>query len=271
MDGFPEGVDIGRPSIARVYDCLLGGTDNFPADRELFGRLLAVAPECMRQAMANRAFLRRVVRFLVAEAGISQFLDIGSGLPARGNVHQAAREAGCQGRVVYVDNDPGVAAHGRALLSGSDDVTLIAGDLRRPEQILDGPEVRKLLDSGRPLALTLLGVLHHINDDADPAGITAVLRGALPPGSYLAISHFRDTSAAMPHHAGPTAATQEILQEALGSGVFRTQEEILGYFGELSLIDPGLVPLPEWRPAPGGARFPRDVDGSFVGGVARKE
>ena len=271
MDGFPEGADVGRPSTARVYDCLLGGTDNFPADRELFARLWAVAPGCTRQAMANRAFLQRVVRFLAAEAGISQFLDIGSGLPTRGNVHLAVREAGCPGRVVYVDNDPGVIAYGRALLGGAGDATVIGGDLRRPQQILDSPEAGKLLGSGRPVALMMLGVLHHINDDEDPAGITAVLRSALPPGSYLAISHFRDTSAAIPAHAWSTAATQEILNEALGSGVFRSQEEILGYFGGLALAEPGLVPLPEWRPARGCTRFKDLTDQSFVGGVARKE
>jgi S-adenosyl methyltransferase len=271
MDGFPEGVDTSRPSTARVYDCLLGGTDNFPADRELFGRLLAVAPECMREAMANRSFLHRVVRFLAAESGISQFLDIGSGLPTRGNVHLAARETGHPGRVVYVDNDPGVVAHGRALLGNSDEAAMIVGDIRRPQQILASPEVRKLLDPGRPVAVMLLAVLHHVNDDEDPAGITMVLHSALPPGSYLAISHFRDTSAASPTHAWSTGATQRILNEALGSGVFRSQEEILGYFADLALVEPGLVPLPEWRPARSCTRFQHDVDQSFVGGVARKE
>ena len=270
MDGFPEGIDVDRPSTARVYDCFLGGTDNFPADRELCAGLLAVAPDCGQPAMDNRAFLRRVVRFLAAEAGISQFLDIGSGLPTRGNVHLVAREAGYPAEVVYVDNDPEVIAHGRALLGDSDDVALIQGDLRRPRQILDSPEVGKLLGSGQPVALTLLAVLHHINDDEDPAGITAVLRSALPPGSYLAISHFRDTSFTMPASAWPIGAAQGLLQQALGTGVWRSHEEILGYFGDLALIDPGLVPLYQWRPAAGRARFEHHVRHGFVGGVARK-
>lgn len=266
-----DGIDVSRPSTARVYDCMLGGTDNFPADGELFARVLAVAPGCMREAIANRAFLQRAVRFLAAEAGITQFLDIGSGLPTRGNVHLALRESGYQGRVVYVDNDPWVVAHGRTLLGGADDAALIEGDLRRPQQILHRPQVGKLLGSGQSVALMLLAVLHHINDDEDPAGTTAVLRSALLPGSYLVISHFRDTSAAVPSHAWPTAATQRILNEALGSGVFRSQEEILGYFGDLALVEPGLVPLPEWRPARGGSFFQDRVDQSFVGGVARKK
>jgi SAM-dependent methyltransferase len=221
--------------------------------------------------MDNRAFLRRVVRFLAAEAGISQFLDIGSGLPTRGNVHLATREAGYPAQVVYVDNDPGVIAHGRALLGDSDDVALILGDLRRPQQLLDSPEVRKLLDSGQPVALTLLAVLHHINDDEDPAGITAMLRSALPPGSYLAISHFRDTSAAIPATAPLVAAAQELLQQALGTGVWRSNEEILGYFGDLALLEPGLVPLYEWRHPPRFARSGHHLRQAFVGGVARKE
>ena len=271
MDRFPEGIDVGRPSTARVYDCLLGGTDNFPADRELFARLLAVAPDCMRAAMANRAFLRRVVRFLAAEAGIRQFLDIGSGLPTRGNVHQVAREMGCHARVVYVDSDPAVVAHGRTLLG--DSAAFMVGDLRRPQQVLESEPVRRLLESGQPVALTLLAVLHHINDDEDPAGITAVLCDALPKGSYLAISHFRNISATSPANAQAIAATQEILKEALGSGVWRSDEEILAYFGDLALIEPGLVPLVEWRPAPGRTPFHYHIeaDQSFVGGVAQKE
>lgn len=231
MDGSLEGIDTSRPSIARVYDCFLGGTDNFPADREVFARLLAVAPDCTWPAVDNRAFLRRVVHFLAAEAGISQFLDIGCGLPTRGNVHLATQEAGYPAKVVYVDKDPAVIAHGRALLGDSDNVALVLGDLRRPQEILDGPEVRQLLDSGQPIALTLLAVLHHINDDEDPAGITAVLRSALPPGSYLAISHFHDTSAAIPGSGRPIAAARELLQQALGTGAWRSHEEILGYFG----------------------------------------
>jgi hypothetical protein len=219
--------------------------------------------------MANRAFLRRAVRFLVAEAGITQFLDIGSGLPTRGNVHLAVRESGYQGRVVYVDNDPWVVAHGRTLLGGADDAALIEGDLRRPQQILHSPEAGNLLGSGQPIALMLLAVLHHINDDEDPAGITAMLRSALPPGSYLVISHFHDTD--VPSLAWPTAVTQRILNEALGSGVFRSQEEILGYFGDLALVEPGLVPLTEWRPARGGSFFQDYIDQSLIGGVARKE
>lgn len=269
MDRFPPGVDVRRPNIARVYDCFLGGNDNFDADREVFARLLAIAPDAMRAAMGNRAFLQRVVRFLVTEAGIRQFIDIGSGLPTRGNIHQAVLEAGCQACITYIDNDPAVHAHSRALLDRGDNATMILGDVR-PRQILDSPEVSKLLDPGQPVALTMLGVLHHINDEEDPAGITAQLRRALPAGSYLAISHFRDVSSMMPSTAWTTATAQEILRESLGSGVWRSHEEILGYFGDFELIDPGLVPLADWRPAPGALRHPHFGHQSFIGGVARK-
>jgi S-adenosyl methyltransferase len=270
MDRFPPGVDGRRPNIARVYDCFLGGDDNFDADRELFSRLLAIAPDAMRAAMDNRAFLQRVVRFLVTEAGIRQFIDIGSGLPTRGNIHQAVLEAGSQACVTYIDNDPAVIAHSRILLDSSDNATMILGDARRPQQILENPEVSKLLDPGQPVALTMLGVLHHINDDEDPAGITAQLRRALPPGSYVAISHFRDVSTMLPTTAWTTATTQKILNESLGSGVWRTYEEILGYFGGFELIDPGLVPLADWRPAPSALRHQHFGYHSFIGGLARK-
>lgn len=270
MDRFPPGVDGRRPNIARVYDCFLGGNDNFHADRELFARLLAVAPDAMRPAMDNRAFLQRVVRFLVTEAGVRQFIDIGSGLPTRGNIHQAVLEAGGQACVTYIDSDPAVIAHSRALLDGSSNATMILGDMRRPWQILDSPEVSKLLDSGQPVALTMLAVLHHINDDEDPAGVTAQLRRALPPGSYLAISHFRDVSSMMPNTAWSIATGEKILHESLGSGVWRSYDEIREYFGNFELIDPGLVPLAEWRHAPGALCHHHIGHHSFIGGVARK-
>jgi hypothetical protein len=265
----PHGVDASRPSIARVYDCFLGGTDNFAVDREVFARALAIAPESPRAALVNRAFLWRVVHYLAAEAGIRHFLDIGSGLPTRGNVHEAARDAVGSARVIYVDNDPAVVAHSRALLAGDPAATAIAGDIRQPQEILASPPVKELTESGQPIALMLVAILHHVNDEDGPADIAARLRRALPPGSYLAISHFCHPGSENPDWAVVTAEGERLLAETLGTGRWRTREEILAYFGDLDLVEPGLVPLPDWRPRPGAIRHPDEVRQSFLGGVAR--
>jgi SAM-dependent methyltransferase len=267
----PEGVDASCPSVARVYDCLLGGEDNFVADRAVFARILTVAPDAPRMAADHRAFLWRVMHYLVAEAGIRRFLDIGCGLPSRGNVHEAARDADVSTRVVYVDNDPMVLAHGRALLYGDDSAVIVTGDVRRPEEILANPAVRELTESGEPFALTLLGILHHLTDAEDPHRIAARLRQALPSGGYLAISHFHNPGVDIPGNAlEDIAKAEQLLTETLGAGRFRAYDEILGYFGDLELIEPGLVPLREWRPNPHLPVRKRIGHHSFVGGVARK-
>ncbi|HEX6523327.1 MAG TPA: SAM-dependent methyltransferase [Streptosporangiaceae bacterium] len=267
----PVGVAASRPSIARVYDCFLGGTDNFAVDREVFARALAIAPESLRSALDNRAFLWRVVHYLAAEAGIRQFLDIGPGLPTRGNVHEAARDATSSARVVYVDNDPMVLAHGRALLAGDRTATMISGDVREPEQILASPPVQALTGSGQPFALLLLGILHHLTDQEDPAGIAARLRRALPPGSYLAISHFHNPGSERPDLAVAIARGEKLLTETLGTGRWRSREEILAYFGDLELVEPGLVPLAEWRPSPRATHRHSVGHHAFLGAVALKK
>ena len=267
----PQGVDASRPSIARVYDCFLGGTDNFAVDREVFARALAIAPESPRGALSHRAFLWRVVHYLAAEVGIRHFLDIGSGLPTKGNVHQAAGDVTTSARVVYVDNDPMVLAHSRALLAGNPAATVITGDIRQPEQILASSPVRDLTESGQPIALTLLGILHHVNDEDDPGGIATRLRLALPPGSYLAISHFHNPGGDRPGDAADIARSEELLAETLGTGRWRTRDEILAYFGDLELVEPGLVPLPDWRPSPHAPHHQKPGHHSFIGGVARKK
>jgi hypothetical protein len=266
----PDGVDVTRPSIARVYDCFLGGEDNFTVDRAVFAQALMIAPEAPRLAGDHRAFLWRVVHFLAQEAGIRQFLDIGPGLPSRGNVHEAVRDAGVPAAVVYVDNDPMVIAHGRALLAGELGATIIQGDLRRPEEILASPLVRQMTESRQPLALTLFGILHHLADDEDPGGIAARLQRALPSGSYVAISHFQNPEDERLAAATDIANTEKLLAESLGAGRFRRRDEILSYFGDLELVEPGLVPLREWRPSPGTCHSHQHVGHhSFVGGVAR--
>jgi hypothetical protein len=185
------GIDVTRPNIARVYDAFLGGKDNFAADREFVARALELAPKAPLAAKANRAFLRRVVRYLVGEAGITQLLDIGSGLPTQGNVSEVAHEINPAAHVVHVDNDPIVYTHSKALLVDCRTTDIVARDIRRPAEILADPLVREMIDFRRPVGLLLIAILHHIEDHEDPAGIAAQLREAMPPGSYLAISSFR--------------------------------------------------------------------------------
>ncbi|MDG4793599.1 SAM-dependent methyltransferase [Micromonospora sp. WMMD1082] len=267
----PSGVDVSVPSIARVYDFMLGGKDNFAVDRTVAEHALKITPDGPQAAQANRAFLRRVVRFLAAEQKIGQFLDLGSGLPTQGNVHQVATRHDPQARVVYVDNDPIVLAHGRALLAHEGAATVIQADVRSPEVILEGAEVRQFLDFSRPIGLLLFGILHHIGDDEDPKAVAAKLIEALPSGSYVAISHFRDPGERQPDASRKAREVERIFNESLGTGRWRTDEEILSFVEGLEVLEPGLVPLAEWRPEPGEtAPSQSDTYHTFVGLVARK-
>jgi hypothetical protein len=270
----PPGVDITKPSVARVYDCYLGGKDNFAVDREVVERTKQVFPpdwDAARGGLDNRAFLRRVVRHLVVDAGIRQFVDFGSGLPTLGNVHEIAQDIAPQARVVYVDNDPIVLVHARALLGNTETTQVITADLRHPGEILDNPKVRDFIDFSRPIGLLLFAILHHINDDEDPVGIVERLRAVMTPGSYLAISHFCDPGAAYPEDAARAGMCEKIFNEKLGTGRWRTREEIRAFFGELALVEPGLVPLPEWRPDPGDDLTVHPTYRLFEGGVARSD
>ncbi|MEV0997812.1 SAM-dependent methyltransferase [Nonomuraea sp. NPDC050202] len=232
------GFDPKTPSVARLYDYLLGGKDHFPADRAAAERILEVAPELRAAARANRAFLGRAVRFL-AGAGVEQFLDIGTGLPAPGNVHEVAPAA----RVVYVDRDPVVLVHARALLAGQGDTTVVEGDLREPEALLKDPEVLRALDFDRPVGVLLSAVMHHVEDADEPEKIVATLRDALAPGSYLVLSH--GTSDA---RAAAVERATEVYRTADTPLTLRGRERIAGLFQGFELVDPGLVWLPEWRP-----------------------
>ncbi len=252
----------GVPNPARMYDYYLDGKNNFPADREAAERALAIAPSTRDMARENRAFLRRAVRFLAAEAGIRQFLDIGAGLPTQGNVHEVAQAVAADARVVYADNDPVVVTHARALLADPS-TAAIPADLRDPGAILASPEVRALLDSGQPVAILLLAVLHFIQDADDPAGIVARLRDAVPAGSYLAISH----ATADAPNPRPEVAAQVVgvYRRATASLALRGGAEVARFFEGFDLVDPGLVQVQHWRPeavstAPGG----------IWGGVGRK-
>jgi hypothetical protein len=267
----PVGVDTTRPSIARVYDYMLGGKDNFAVDRHASEMALRITPDGPEAARASRGFLRRVVRYLVAEAGIRQILDLGSGLPTQGNVHEIAHEIDPTVRVVYVDNDPMVLAHGRALLADADTTTVVQADVRDLETILDNGQVRSLIDFDQPVGLLLLSILHHVNDRENPGAIAARLREAIGSGSYLAIAHFRNPGDSHPTIARQALQVEQIFNQTLGTGRWRSQDEILAYFGDFEVLDPGLVPLQEWRPD-GSVQQPLQSHTyhTYVGGLARK-
>jgi len=253
------GINATKPHPARIYDYYLGGKSNFPADREVADQILALAPESRDNAQLNRSFLRRVVRFLAGEAGIRQFLDIGTGLPTQGNVHEVAQAVAPDARIVYVDYDPIVLSHGRALLAG-EHVTIVQGDLRDPGGILGNPELREVLDFEQPIALLLVAILHFIHDRDDPAAILQRLREALPAGSYLAVSHATGDF--------DPARTLEALKIYKGMLALRSHAEIERFFEGFDLLDPGLVEVDRWRPdAETKASFGLPVP--IYGGVGR--
>ena len=256
-------VDITVAHISRVYDYWLGGKDNFAVDRIAAERVIAAYPDIVRSARGNRAFLGRAVRYLVGEAGVRQFLDIGTGLPAADNTHEVAQSEAPECRVVYVDNDPVVLSHAKALLaSGPDGATAyVDADLRDPETILAA--AAEVLDFSRPVAVMLVAILQHIGDQDDPYGIVARLLAEIPSGSYLALSHpARDI------HAAAMAEIADRMNKLVAEKVtFRTRAEVLRFFDGLELVEPGLVPVPRWRPA-----SHLDAAGPTVmwGGVGRK-
>jgi len=264
------GIDVTRPNIARVYDAFLDGKDNFAADRAVVELTLRIAPDAALGAKANRAFLRRVVRYLAGRAGIDQFIDIGSGLPSQGNVHEIAREVSPAARVAYVDSDPVVLLHAQALLADAPTVRVITADVRRPAEILGSAQVREFIDFGRPVGLLMLAILHHVSDEEDPAGIVAQFREAAAPGSYLAISSFRMPGPEHPQDAARTREVQDLFNAKLGTGLWRGHEDILRWFGDWDMLEPGLVPLPDWRPDTAGRPRRDSTYHGFVGGVARK-
>jgi hypothetical protein len=234
-------LDVHTPNVARMYDYLLGGKDNFAADRAAADRLVAVVPDLPFAVRVNRDFLARAVRFLV-ESGIRQFIDIGAGLPTQGNVHEIAHQTAPDARVVYVDNDPVVLTHGRALLA-DEKVHVTYGDLRRPGEIIHSPEVRDLIDFDEPVAVLLLAVLHYLPDSDDPYGIMTWLREAVAPGSHVAVSHV------MPDPRPEVVSMIDAVhRQATSPLIGRHRTEILRMFDGFELVPPGLVYAPSWRP-----------------------
>ncbi|MEN3537160.1 SAM-dependent methyltransferase [Microbispora sp. ZYX-F-249] len=256
-------VDPGTPSVARMYDYYLGGKDNFAADREAAEKIISILPNAREVARTNRAFLVRAVRHL-ARSGVRQFLDIGTGLPTQENVHQVAQAEAAQSRVVYVDNDPIVLAHARALLADNPRSVVVEGDLREPESVLGHPEVLAHLDLTRPVALIMLAVLHFVTDDVEAARVVDAFRKPLVPGSHLVLSHIThgdlDEDAVRRGRDVYTATTA-------GGIVPRTAARVRGFFDGLDVLEPGVVPLHLWRPDPAQRRWDGMPGGAIIGGV----
>ena len=262
-DWVPPEVDTARANVARVYDYWLGGSHNFLPDQDLGRAIAAVEPNTRAMARANRAFLGRAVRFL-AGAGIRQFLDIGSGIPTQGNVHEVAGRAAPGARVVYADIDPVAVAHSRAILAGNagnDSTAVIEADLREPEKILARQAVGRLIDFRQPAGLLLVSVLHFVAGADDPWRIVATLRDALAPGSYLVLCHGTDEGKPV-----VAQAAAKVYNRGVTAGLhIRSRAEILRFFEGFDLVDPGLVPIPQWRPDP-PADIPADP-AKFWGGL----
>ena len=259
----PSGLDTSVPHIARVYDYWLGGKDNFAVDREAAEQVKAAYPGILRDVRAQRAFLSHAVSYLAGVAGIRQFLDIGTGIPTADNTHEVAQDVEPDCRVVYVDNDPMVLAHARALLTGVTAPTAyVDADVRDTGTVL--AEAAQLLDFGKPVAVMLISVLHLIPDEDDPHAIVTRLMEAVPSGSWLALSHpARDV-----HPQQVTEAASRFNQLAPAKATLRTRAEILRFFDGLELLEPGLVQVHQWRPGMAAPGHNRESAGYC--GLARK-
>jgi hypothetical protein len=238
----PDGVDTGKPSAARLYDYLLGGGHNFAADRALAEKFLQAQPNARTIARLNRAFLRRSVLFMM-DTGIRQFLDLGSGIPTVGNVHEIAQKADPETHVVYVDFEEVAVAHSQLILENDPRATIIQEDMTHPADVLKAAEESGLIDFTRPVGVLTAGVFHFVPPEADPEAVVAAYRDAVPEGSYLAFSQF--TQDLQPEEM---AGVVEVMKKSQNPMFPRTKTEIEGLFGGFELVEPGIVPLPLWRP-----------------------
>jgi SAM-dependent methyltransferase len=259
----PPNVDFSVPSIARAYDYILGGKEHFEIDRRVTDALYAAVPETGDLARSGRDLIRRAVRYLVAEAGIRQIIDIGSGLPTVGNVHEIAHAVAPETHVVYVDNDPLVLAHGRALLADEQRTTVITADIREPDAIFDNPTTREFIDFDQPYAVLAVSVLHHLHDE-DAYDTAEALKARLAPGAYLLLANFVDDDE-------PRAQELEraFIEGGLGTGRFRTWSELRRFHEGLELVEPGLVYANDWHP---DGHTPRDssIHTLFAAAMGRK-
>jgi S-adenosyl methyltransferase len=263
----PPYIDVTKASVARVYDAFLNGKDNYEIDREVLRRIQKVAPEATQLGWDNREFLIRVTRFLASQAGITQYLDCGSGLPTAENTHQVVQRIEPEARVIYVDNDPVVLAHGRALLEENDQTHLISADIFVPREVLENEVVRKRLDFSEPIALYQCGTIHHYTGDRY-AEIMQEYIDALPSGSYVALSHFFDPE----NEFTPLARKMEeiFIHSPMGSGSFRTRAQIESMLAGLELVEPGLVLCADWWPDGPRVKPLAPVQQCIVGAVGRK-
>jgi len=247
----PRDIDLERPSVARVYDYWLGGAHNFAADREVAKKALDVMPELRDIVLNHRAFLRRAVRNLL-DLGIRQFLDLGSGIPTAGNVHEIAQSVDPSCKIVYVDIDPVAVAHSRSLLADNDRAAVVQTDVRDPKVVLNDPQTRDMFDFDEPVAVLMIALLHFVPEEDDPKAILAEYRDALAPGSYLALSHAA-------YEEGEETESGRQVRSLYNSSVapmtYRNREEVAALFDGFELIEPGVVRLPLWRP-----ESPDDLD-----------
>lgn len=241
----PRSIDISVPSVSRIYDYYLGGSHNFEVDREAARKAMEFMPGLPKIMQANRAFMRRAVRF-AADEGIDQFLDIGSGIPTFGNVHEIAQTARPGAHVMYVDHDPVAVAHSEAVLRDNEDADVIAADLLKPQEILASPQVRRLIDLNRPVALLLVAILHFVEDADDPYGAVAELRDALAPGSLLVVTHASYEGIPLPEERA--AGAVDVYKDIRNPLIMRSRDEIARFFEGYDMVEPGLVPMPIWRP-----------------------
>jgi hypothetical protein len=261
-DDQPFELNTGVPQTARIWNYWLGGRDNFPADRQVGDQILEAFPAIVENARASRAFLARVVRYLAGEAGVRQFLDIGTGLPTANNTHEVAQAVAPESRIVYVDNDPIVLTHARALLTSSPEgaTAYVDADLRDPDKVLQ--EAARTLDFSQPVALMLMGILGHIADDDEARSIVKRLVDAVPSGSYLTLNDGTDTSPEV------VEAARIWNESANPTYHLRSPDRIARFFDGLELVEPGVVSPPRWHPDPSPSGLPAEVD-SFCG-VGRK-
>lgn len=252
-------VDPNTPSVARMYDYFLGGKDNFASDRLAAEEVSKALPTVAGVARANREFLRRAVRF-VAGDGVTQFLDLGAGLPTQGNVHEIAQSVHRDAHVVYVDSDPVVSSHGRALLARDESTAVVQADMRDVRQILADPVVERLLDFDRPVCVLFVAVLHFFSDEEDPAGLVREYRDILPPGSHLIVSH-----AAIEEQRNIRVGAAYRSASASAPFVARTREQVTGLLDGVEIVEPGVVRLHEWRPE--GGEYATDAGWTAVARV----
>jgi SAM-dependent methyltransferase len=264
----PVGVDTTRASIARVYDAALNGKDNFEIDREVLRQVAAVAPQINDMAWSNRNFLIRACRFLAGQAGITQYLDCGSGLPTAENTHQVVQRLQPEAKVLYIDNDPVVLAHGRALLEENENTLFVSADIFDADEVLSKPEVKGFLDFSQPIAVIQNGTFHHYVADDGPR-IMKKYVDAVVPGSYTVLAHFFDPET--PEHSAVARKMEEkFVHSPMGSGVFRTRSQLMEFFPDQELVNPGLVLCDDWWPDGPRIKPLNQVEECIAGAVGRK-